>query len=298
MCDHQDSDTELNDFSDPLSAPDWEESEDFEMDAYEGMNFDETLYLDEADRGSAAKRRYTTARARQRRDTPKVRRSAARSRQRSRKSVVRQAVRRQMRRFARPIGRHGDRALASVIPDRGQRVAALRDILRSIGHRAVEMGLKKAPNVITPRQIIRLPFQLLLTSAAVEWARRTGRISESEARDWSEAVFHAIGVVDMALILASQVVSEDDDFEDDGYDAPDFEEGAWDNQDDDGYAVFEDEDGSAPDEDALFYDDEAPAVKRAGCNCGPKGDRIAVSRALRNAARQLLRAERRLARQG
>ena len=269
------------------------------MDGYEDMDFDETLYLDEADRGSAAKRRTTTARARQRRDTARVKRGAARSQQRSRKSVIRKAVRSQMRRLTRPIGRHGDRALIPLIPDRGQRFNALRDILRSIGHRALEMGLRKAPNVITSRQIIRLPFQLLLTSAAVEWARRTGRISESDARDWAEVVFNAIGLADMALVLASQVLQEDDDFAEEDFGEAGFDdEAAWDLADDEDYTVFEDDESIGSDEDALFYDEEARAPKRAGCNCGSKGDRIAVSRALRNAARQLLRAERRLARQG
>ncbi|WP_417807083.1 hypothetical protein [Thioclava sp.] len=283
MRDDLEYDPEMEDFSDAQSEPDWETDETFEDDA----DFEEALYLDEADRGSSTKRRYNTARASKRRDNDKVLRKSRRSAHADGKRRARQAMRAKIRHLKPRLGRTADRALQRRVRDRSARTSLVRSFLQQVSLRAMDMAARKAPNAITAPQIIRFPFQLVLTSAAVEAARQSGLIDEREARNWAEVIFNAIGIADMAVRIGAGLIREADAYaiSDDFSDEEDYADFAT------GEDGFEDLPGGGAEdfaEDEMFDPEgELPSARRAG-------DRIAVSRALRNAARQLLRVERRL----
>jgi hypothetical protein len=279
MRDDMDFDDETDGFLDPMSDPEWD-YETFETD-----DFDESLYLDDSDRASAAKRRHTTSLARHRRENPKVIRGAPSLHlpQRSRKRVIRRAVQQSVKNHRPELERAFNRALTRINPDRHAVARAFPAFLHALIVNASMLASKKASSAITPVQIIQVPIFSVIAPALAITAKRFGLFPRKETQQAAEELYGMLTFSSLSIRLAAKLLGEgenfnapetDKDYEilgGDAYDEPDGEE----------FEAYGDEE--------LFREDEATRG-------GPvsRGERVAMSRALRNAARQLLRLERRL----
>ena len=258
----------------------------FDADYDDGFDTeaDETLYLDEADQGSAAKRRHTTRRHAVRAGTPKVRRGSARdlAREKQRRlGVLRRKLRMPVVRATAPQVRAIRAAAPNALVPFVVSARARNKITALLTHRFVAIALsqavKSAATASTAGQIISIPIAAVLTPAILGVARRFSDFDDDEAREVARAIFAALGgMTTITIRVAKAATSEYDDDED-------FESfGDLDAADD-----WNDDDLEL---DADAFDEEPEAID-------PQRLRkalIASRRALRQAAQQLLRAERRL----
>ncbi|MFD2740292.1 hypothetical protein ACFSUD_11960 [Sulfitobacter aestuarii] len=277
------------DAGDPFDDAGRDEEDDFED--FDGREYDEDadLYLDESDRGSAQKRRYTTRRHALRKDNPRIRRRVRRSADRSaRRRQAALAARQAAGRQAPRIAAAANRLLQRRIADTRMRRAVARLLASRFVTRAAQLAASRAGSAVTARQIIRLPVLSILSAAAVEVARKTGRIDEEQARSLAQRIFDALSIADMAIQIGSGMAREeveDEDLWEDFEGEEPFDGAAAD-------LFFESEDDEGDDED--FAGD----LSAGGLDASGRGRQIAAARALRDAARQLLRAERRLSGRG
>ncbi|MBE9637268.1 hypothetical protein [Salipiger mangrovisoli] len=283
MRDDMEFDPETDGFLDPMADPDWDGAA-FEDDP-ESDDFDETLYLDEADRGSAAKRRHSTAQARHRRDTSKVVRAAPRgpSPRQSRDQVLRRALRKTLLRRRPELERAFHRTMIRVAPDRALIARAFPSFLHAFALQAATLASKKAGSAITPAQILQVPVFSVLAPALAMTAKRYGLFPRQDLQQVAETLYTMLSFTSLSLRLGASLLGEDEGEPLLGGDDEDYA-----SLSEDGY-----ERGPGDDYETLA---EASAFEDEASRGGPltHSERVAMSRALRGAARQLLRLERRL----
>lgn len=281
MRDEMEFSPETDSLLDPMADPEWD-AEHF-ADNLDGDDFDESLYLDGADRGSAAKRRTTTTRARARRDNAKVLRTSGGKHVTIDNRTIRRIVHADLQHRRPELKRAFATAMVRFNPDRTAIVRAFPVFFNALTWYAATLVAKKARGAMTPAQIIQLPIFAAISPALAVVAKRFGGFSRQDTQQAAEAIFDMLSFGSLSIRLAAKLLGETEEFAQD-------ESG-----DDFDTLVADGLDERASEDFEIFGDQDFHAAGGASpAGRISSGERATISRALRNAARQLLRLERRL----